>query len=135
LSPNASGRTASALGAEYAGQTGLEGGTAIGTNGSNINPVALALLNATLPNGQYLIPSPQIVLKPGNVDSGGFSSFSLPSIFMENQALVNLDWTPTSKQKLMERYFWARDFTYSAFSTTDLPGAPTNTSTKTRTSR
>ena len=125
LSSSASGRTAAALGAEFAGQAGLQGGTKIAADGSNINPVALALLNATLPGGQYLIPSPQVVENPGNVDTGGFSSFSLPSTFNETQLLGNLDWTPTPKQKLSERYFWARDYTYSAFSTTDLPGAPT----------
>ncbi len=125
LSPAASGRTASALGAEFAGLAGLQGGTKIAADGSNINPVSLALLNATLPNGQFLIPAPQVVLKPGNVASGGFSSFSLPSTFSENQVLGNLDWTPTAKQKISERYFWARDDTFSAFSTTDLPGAPT----------
>ena len=125
LSPDASGRTAAALGAEFAGQAGQQGGTKIAADGSNINPVALTLLNATLPNGSYLIPSPQVILTPGNVDTGGFSSFSLPSTFTEDQALGNLDWTPTPKQKFSERYFWARDYTYSAFSTTDLPGAPT----------
>lgn len=125
LSPNASGRTAAALGAEFAGQAGLQGGTKIAANGSNINPVALALLNTTLPNGQFLIPSPQVIQKPNNVDTGGFSSFSLPSTFREDQAIGNLDWNINSKQKFTERYFWARDYTYSAFSTTDLPGAPT----------
>jgi hypothetical protein len=125
LSSSASGRTAAALGAEFAGESGLQGGTKIAADGSNINPVALALLNATLPDNQFLIPSPQVVLTPGNVNTGGFSSFSLPSTFTEDQVLGNLDWTPTPKQKFSERYFWARDYTFSVFSTTDLPGAPT----------
>jgi hypothetical protein len=125
LSTAASGRTAAALGAEFAGQAGLQGGAKVAADGSNINPVALALLNATLPGGQFLIPSPQVVLTPGNASTGGFSSFSLPSTFTEDQVLGNLDWTPTPKQKFSERYFWARDYTFSAFSTTDLPGAPT----------
>ncbi len=125
ISAGASGRTAAALGAEFAGQAGQQGGTKIAADGSNINPVAVALLNATLPNGQYLIPAPQVVENASNVDTGGFSSFSLPSTFSENQALGNLDWTPTSKQKFSGRYFWARDDTFSAFSTADLPGAPT----------
>ncbi len=51
LSPNASGRTASALGAEFAGQAGQQGGTKILADGSNINPMALTLLNAKLPDG------------------------------------------------------------------------------------
>ncbi len=87
--------------------------------------MALALLNAKLPDGSYLIPSPQVIQNPSNVDTGGFSSFSLPSTFREDQALGNIDWSPTAKQKFSERYFWARDYTYSAFSTADLPGAPT----------
>ena len=125
LSPSASGRTAVALGKEFAGLAGLQGGTKVAADGSNINPVALSLLNATLPNGQFLIPSPQVIQNPGNVNTGGFSSFSLPSTFSENQMVGNLDWTPTSKQKISGRFFWARDDTFSAFSTTDMPGAPT----------
>ena len=99
LSPGAPGRTAAALGAEFAGQAGQQGGTKIAADGSNINPVALTLLNAKLPDGSYLIPAPQVALDPTNVNTGGFSSFSLPSTFREDQALVNLDWTPTPKQK------------------------------------
>ena len=30
-------------------------------DGSNINPVALAILNAKLPNGQFAVPSPQVI--------------------------------------------------------------------------
>ncbi|HEV3198672.1 MAG TPA: TonB-dependent receptor [Bryobacteraceae bacterium] len=123
LSPGAAGRTAAALGTEFAGLAGQQGGTKIAADGSNINPIALTLLNTKLADGSYLIPSPQIILDPKNVNTGGFSSFSLPSTFREDQALGNLDWTPTPKQKFSERYFWARDYTYSAFSTSDLPGA------------
>ncbi len=124
LSADGSGRTAAALGAEFAGQAGQQGGTKIAADGSNINPIALTLLNAKLPDGSYLIPAPQVVLDHTNAATGGFSSFSLPSTFREDQALGNVDWTPTAKQKFSERYFWARDYTYSAFSTADLPGAP-----------
>jgi len=124
LSAGASGRTASALGAQFAGLAGQQGGAKIAADGSNINPIALTLLNVKLADGSYMIPSPQVVLDPKNVTTGGFSSFSLPSTFREDQALGNLDWTPTAKQKISERYFWARDYTYSAFSTADLPGAP-----------
>ena len=124
LSADGSGRTAAALGAEFGGMAGQQGGTKIAADGSNINPIALTLLNAKLPGGSYLIPSPQVIQDPKNVNTGGFSSFSLPSTFREDQALGNVDWTPTPKQKFSERYFWARDYTYSAFSTADLPGAP-----------
>ena len=66
LSADASGRTAAALGAEFAGLAGQQGGTKIAADGSNINPIALKLLNYKLPNGSYLIPAPQVILQPGN---------------------------------------------------------------------
>lgn len=123
LSDSAAGRTAQALGAEFAGQRGFRGGTAIAPDGSNINPVALALLNYKLPNGQYLIPSPQTIQNPSNVNTGGFSSFSIPSTFHEDQAIGNLDYLASSKNRISGKYFWSRDTQNAAFSTTDLPGA------------
>jgi len=48
------------LGAIFGGQTGLFGGVPIARDGSNINPVALILLNARNPDGSFVIPSPQI---------------------------------------------------------------------------
>jgi Carboxypeptidase regulatory-like domain len=126
LGNSAASRTAAALGSEFAGESGYFGGTTIASNGSNINPVALALLNYTLPNGSYLIPAPQITETPSNVNSGGFSSFSVLSTFQEQQVLGNLDYSPNAKDSISERYFWAHDTEGSAFSTTDLPGAPTN---------
>lgn len=119
----ASSRTAQALGAEFAGQAGFRGGTQIAADGSNINPVALALLNYKLPNGNYLIPSPQTVTNPSNVDTGGFSSFSVPSTFHEDQAIGNVDYFLSSKNRISAKYFWSRDTQVAAFSTTDLPGA------------
>jgi len=51
-------RTPAELGKLFAGMTGQQGGTAIKLDGSNINPVALNLLNFTLPDGAFLIPTP-----------------------------------------------------------------------------
>src|SRR6201993_1304168 len=50
-------RTPAALGSVFAGQTGLFGGVKIAPDGSNINPVALNLLNARNPDGSFVIPS------------------------------------------------------------------------------
>ncbi|MGH9476064.1 MAG: TonB-dependent receptor domain-containing protein [Terriglobales bacterium] len=123
-------RTAQALGAEFAGETGLHGTTPIAADGSNINPVALALINYKLPNGQYLIPAPQSVTNASNPDAGGFSSFSVPSTYSENQILVNMDWTPSAKQHVSEKYFWSRspeDLAFSSYTGGDeLPGSPVN---------
>lgn len=128
LGTTAASRTAQALGAEFAGETGLHGKTPIAADGSNINPVALALINYKLPDGQYLIPAPQTVEDAGNPNTGGFSTFSIPSTYSENQVMVNLDWTPTAKQHLAEKYFFSRSPEKLAFSSytggTQLPGSP-----------
>lgn len=123
LSNSASGRTAAALGAEFGGQAGFRGGTTIAADGSNINPVALALINYKLPNGNYLIPAPQTIQNAANVDTGGFSAFSLPSRFHEDQALGNVDYFLSTKHRLSARYFWSRDTQIAAFGTSALPGA------------
>ncbi len=91
-------RSRAALGALFAGQkTGLTG-RAVAADGSNISAQALALLNFKLPNGQYLIPTPQT--------AGGVSTFSDPCPFDENQFLVNGDYQQSSKSKISVRTFW-----------------------------
>ncbi|HEV2401157.1 MAG TPA: TonB-dependent receptor [Candidatus Sulfotelmatobacter sp.] len=99
-----SDRSAQAIGKIYAGQTGALGGEAIASNGSNINPVALAILNFKFANGQYAIPSPQSVISPGV----GQSSFSIPASFREDQFTVNLDQRISSGNELSGRYFYSR---------------------------
>lgn len=49
--PLTNDRSAAALGALYGGQTGALGGVAVAPDGSNINPIALKLLNLKLPDG------------------------------------------------------------------------------------
>ncbi len=44
------------------------GGTQVACDGSNINPIALAVLNAKLPSGQLAIPNPQINLPNSGSD-------------------------------------------------------------------
>jgi Carboxypeptidase regulatory-like domain/TonB dependent receptor len=130
LGNTAASRTAAALGAEFAGETGQHGITAIAADGSNINPVALALLNYQLPNGQFLIPAPQTITNASNLNDGGLSAFSIPSTYSEDQGMLNLDWTPTSKQHWAAKYFLTHTPEGLAFSSysgsTELPGAPVN---------
>ena len=54
---------------------------------ATINPVALRLLQMKLPDGSYLIPVPQTILTSGANAGLGFSSYSLPSTYDENQVL------------------------------------------------
>jgi Carboxypeptidase regulatory-like domain/TonB dependent receptor/TonB-dependent Receptor Plug Domain len=97
-------RSPQAIAQIYGGQTGSLGGEAIAADGSNINPVALSLLNFKFPNGQYAIPSPQSVVSQGV----GQSSFSIPASFREDQFSVNLDQRVSARNELSGRYFYSR---------------------------
>ncbi len=143
LPPLTNDRTAAGLGALFAGQRGyfqtnvLPGspyGPAIAANGSNINPVALAVLQAKLPNGQYIIPSPQVVTPTTRNPSDplyaqafgeeGKSVISLPCPFTERQFEANVDYLISPKSQLSERFFFSNDAQTQTLFGTTLPGFP-----------
>jgi len=96
-------RTAATLGRLYGGQVGVFGGVPVARDGSNINPIALRVLNAQI-NGQYVIPDPQIVLPNGT----GFSALSSPATFTENQLVANVDVNLGGSQRLALKTFAAK---------------------------
>ena len=100
-------RSRAALGALFAGQTGALGGLAIAADGSNISNPAFALLNRRLPNGQYVIPTPQTVNSALPFGARGFSAFSVPGRFDEDQFMVNMDFLHTANSKFTGRFFSA----------------------------
>jgi Carboxypeptidase regulatory-like domain len=104
--PLTNDRSAAALGALFAGQRGAQGGVAIAADGSNINPSALALLQFKLPNGNFLIPTPQSINPTKTFASQGFSTFSQACKFDENQYMANIDYVISSKSKLSGRFFF-----------------------------
>ncbi|MGB8590118.1 MAG: carboxypeptidase-like regulatory domain-containing protein, partial [Candidatus Acidiferrales bacterium] len=120
LPPLTDDRSVANLGQTFCGQTGAEGGVAIACDGSNINPVAVALLNQKLPNGTYVIPTPQVIRSNGE----GFSVFSEVSDFTEDQVVYNMDFVVTKNNTLSGRYFWSRDPEIPAFTTSgsNVPG-------------
>lgn len=93
-------RSAQSLGAAFANQPGVLG-PPVAADGSNIVPQAVALLNATLPGGGFLIPSPQ--------NPNGTSSVSQACPFTENQFLANADYVQSDKITWSERFFWANN--------------------------
>jgi hypothetical protein len=101
-------RSPTALGKQFGGLKGAFGGVAIKPDGSNINPVALALLNFKLPDGSFLIPTPQTVDPSKPFASSGFSAFTQPCSFSENQGLGNLDYVISQKSQLAGRFFVAK---------------------------
>ena len=100
-------RSPQALGQLFGGMSGRMGGVAVNTDGSNINPVALALLNFKLPDGSFLIPTPQEVNPMKPFASRGFSVLTQPCYFGEDQGLGNADYLASEKSRLMTRFFVA----------------------------
>jgi hypothetical protein len=105
--PLSDDRSAAALGRQFGGMQGALGGVAIEPSGSNINPVALALLNFKLPDGTFLIPTPQTVDPNKPFTSSGFSAFTQPCNFAEDQGSGNLDYEVSQKSQIAARFFVA----------------------------
>lgn len=105
------------------------GGTQVACDGSNINPVAVAILNAKLPNGQFAVPSPQVTLPSSGTDPSdqlpvGQSTFAPPAYYREDQFSINIDQTLSAKNTLSGRFFYSRAPTTKAFSSSaaNVPG-------------
>ncbi|MGA7339952.1 MAG: TonB-dependent receptor [Terracidiphilus sp.] len=141
-----SDRSAATLGAQFcpAGHLDSEGqpatgyltqagGTQVACDGSNINPVAVAILNAKLPDGNFAVPSPQLALPATGPDASdqlplGQSTYAIPAHYREDQFSVNLDQALTAKNTLSERFFYSRAPTMEPFSpnAANVPGWGTN---------
>ncbi len=124
--PNAEGNP----GAGYLTQAG---GTQVACDGSNINPVALSILNAKLPNGQFAVPSPQVPLPNTGDDASdqvpmGQSTYAIPAHFREDQFTVDIDHNLTQRNTVAGRFFYSRDRTTEPFSpnAANVPGWGTN---------
>ncbi|WP_058186853.1 TonB-dependent receptor [Terracidiphilus gabretensis] len=123
-------RSAATLGAQFCAYPTSVGGTQIACNGSNINTVALNLLNFKLPNGQYAVPNPQILLPstdPTQLPLGE-SSYSTPATYKEDQYTLDLDHKLTEKNSFAARLFYSRAPTVNPFSpnAANVPGWGTN---------
>ncbi len=130
LPPLTNDRSAAALGALFAGQRGtfqdaLGGvGPAILANGSNINPVALKLLQMKLPNGQYVIPTPQTINPTASFDAQGSASFSIPCPFTEDQYMGNAEYLQNEKSRWQVRFFYANGTSTETLESPNQPGGP-----------
>jgi len=84
LTNNASDRTAAALESTFGVTT--------------IDPTALAVLNAQLPNGQFAIPAPQ--------GANGSATFSTPCPYTDDQFVSNLDFYHNRKSHFSGKFFF-----------------------------
>ena len=71
-------------------------------DGSNINPVAVALLRVKLPNGNYYIP--------GSGTNGLVQRlFSIPAKYTEDQFIANADWVVSAQHTLQMKYLYSHN--------------------------
>lgn len=83
--------------------------TLINTFGvSTIDPISLQLLNFKLPNGNFLIPTPQT--------ADGLVTGTVLSTYREEQLNTNLDYRPSANDSIAVKFFYARAPLFSALS-------------------
>src|SRR5262249_25667279 len=95
---------------------GTFGGPNVACDGSNINQVALNILNIKLNDGGYFFPS-------SGTSSYRQVTFSDPAIYNGDQGLANFDYLINPKHTLSGRYFYSTDPQVVPLGG-ELPGAP-----------
>ena len=95
------------------------GGLNIACDGSNISPVALAILQVKNADGSYYIPGSS---------TGDFQrvQYSIPAKYTGNQYIGNFDYLINSKQSLSGRYLFTEDPQVTPFGSS-VPGTPVST--------
>jgi hypothetical protein len=111
-------RTPSTLGAAFGGQTGALGGVSIAADGSNINPVALNLLNAKNSDGTFVIPSPQ------TSGSGVNYTAVARGHYNEDQFNTNFDFDWRAADRLSAKFFFSNSNQDVPFFGASVPGFP-----------
>jgi hypothetical protein len=93
----------------------------VGTGPNNIDPVAFAMLNYKLPNGQYMIPSANPAFTPTiNFPENVF--ITQPAYFITDQAVSDLDYLVSSKDTLSLKYYYQHDPTTAPFGYSSVEG-------------
>jgi len=91
----------------------------VACDGSNISPVAMAIIRSKNPDGSYYIPGST---------NGGFQNvtYSSPAKYTGDQYLANVDYLLNSKNTLAMRYLFSEDPQVTPFGIAGLPGMPTH---------
>ncbi len=93
---------------------------AVGSGPGDINPIAFALLNYKLPNGQYLIPSAD-----GNIPTTNFPENAIvpgTGLFQAHQAVADLDYNASSKDTVAIKYYYQHDPTIAPYAYSSVAG-------------
>jgi hypothetical protein len=88
-----------------------------------IGPVAAALMNAKLPNGQYMIPSDQTNGAPYAYGVPNVNLFGT-SLFTSDQAAASLDYDLSSRDRLSFKYYYQNDPVNKPYGLSQVGGFP-----------
>ena len=101
--------------------TSWNGGTPV-SGTVTISPIAAALMNAKLPNGQYMIPSAQ----NSSPYAYGVSNVTLPgiSLFTASQGTASVDDNLTGSDRLSFKYFYQFDPVNRPYGLAEVGGFP-----------
>jgi len=92
----------------------------VGNTPGDISPIAYALLNYKLPNGQYLIPSAD-----GQTPTVNFPENAVvpgTALFTADQAVADLDWNATTKDTVALKYYYQHDPTIAPYAYSSVAG-------------
>jgi hypothetical protein len=95
-------------------------GTTLVADNTPLSPVAVALMNAKLPNGQFLIPSAN-----GNTPTVDFPENAIvpgTAYFRADQAVADLDWNANAKDTVALKYFYQHDPTIAPYAYSSVAG-------------
>jgi hypothetical protein len=101
--------------------TAAYGGSTVAFNGT-YDPVAMALLQAKLNNGSYLIPSVQNAATAPNLGNNVFLNGK--SLLQVNEATLALDYNLFTKDRLSAKYYYQHSPDVSPFTNSNTAGYP-----------
>ena len=105
--------------ATLAGVANYNFGTSL--SAADVNPVALAMLQYKLPNGQYMIPSANPSFTPTtNFPENVF--ITQPSYFIADQTVADFDYQASSKDTVSVKYYYQHDPTTAPFGFSSVQG-------------
>jgi Carboxypeptidase regulatory-like domain/TonB dependent receptor len=91
---------------------------------SQINPVALALFQYQLPNGQYMIPWADGITPTADFPENAVVPGT--AYFTADQAVVNLDWNQSAKDTVSAKYYYQYDPSIAPYAYSNVAGFTQN---------
>ncbi|HUA16416.1 MAG TPA: TonB-dependent receptor [Verrucomicrobiae bacterium] len=114
-------RSAAALASVANNNFGTSINPVVGSDPGDIDPVAFAMLNYKLPNGQFMIPSANPSYTPTiNFPENVF--LTQPAYFIADKAVANLDYNASTKDTLALKYYYQHDPTTAPFAFSSVEG-------------